>query len=326
MSINTDFSLTELKSLCCSASDMIARFAEREPVKFESLLKQIDSKVRRYGDYHTELSALIADKDEVTLAKLLRQYRVEKQVDLACRDILNQISIDKILHCVTELAMACLDVTYHYVYDSYVKRYGIPLSQTGQQQHLTIFGMGKLGGGELNFSSDIDLIMAYPEKGQTQGNAHGDKIIDNELFFHRLAQKLIHLLDRYDENGFVYRIDMRLKPFGSVGTLCITFDAMKRYYLQHGRNWERYALVKMRAVAGDTIAGDELVAALEDFIYQRQVDYEAVGSIEEMKTKIIANANEKKLSPMPMKKPCVITLNWARVGFVKLNFWYKRFR
>ncbi len=192
MSLNTDFSFVEIKSLCCRASDMIARFAEREPVKFESLLKQIDSKAPRYNDYYNELNALVVDKDEVALAKLLRQYRVAKQVDLACRDILNQISVDKLLH------------------------------QTGQQQHLTIFGMGKLGGGELNFSSDIDLIMAYPEKGQTQGNAHGDKIIDNELFFHRLAQKLIHLLDTYDENGFVYRIDMRLKPFGSVGTLCIT--------------------------------------------------------------------------------------------------------
>lgn len=295
MTKNTAFSLADAKSLCCRSSDMIAQFAEREPVKFDAILENIEQRVPRYNDYHRELSILSKDKDEQGLAKILRRYRVEKQVELACRDILNQISVDKILHCISELAMACLDVTYHYVYQLYAKRHGVPLDSIGQQQHLTIFGMGKLGGGELNFSSDLDLIMAYPQKGQTQGNEKGEKIIDNELFFHRLAQKLIRLLDRYDENGFVYRIDMRLKPFGSVGTLCITFAAMQRYYTQHGRNWERYALVKMRAVAGDLVAGNKLVEALADFIYQRQVDYDAVGSIDEMKSKIVANSQEKAL-------------------------------
>ncbi len=258
------FSLDDSKQLCCDASDMVESFSRRNPVRFESMLSTIARRAQYYDDYHRMLSELTQDKNEVELGQILRQFRLEQHVELACRDILGQIGIENLLRSLSDLARACLDATYHC-------------------------------GGELNFSSDIDLILAYPHRGETQGNEKGEKVIDNELFFHRLAQKMIRLLDHYDENGFVYRVDMRLKPFGSVGTLCTTFDSMKRYYLEHGRNWERYALVKMRAVAGDVGAGNKLVEELAPFIYQRHVDYEAVSSIEEMKQKIIGNSNEKNL-------------------------------
>ncbi|PIE42233.1 MAG: bifunctional [glutamate--ammonia ligase]-adenylyl-L-tyrosine phosphorylase/[glutamate--ammonia-ligase] adenylyltransferase [Gammaproteobacteria bacterium] len=295
MTNNFDFPLEEARKRCCAASNMVERFTEREPVKFSALINNIKKPAKRYDDYRQALTRLIDGKNEKELAKILRSFRIEQQVDLACRDILHQISVEDTLHCLSDLACACLDVTYHYVYDLLGKRYGFPLNATGQAQHLVIFGMGKLGGSELNFSSDIDLILAYPSKGETQGNVSGHKVIDNELFFHRLAQKLIYLLDNYDEHGFVYRVDMRLKPFGSVGTLCTTFAAMKRYYLEHGRNWERYALVKMRPVAGDITAGNQLLDDIAPFIYQRQVDYEAVSSIDEMKSKIVANSHERAL-------------------------------
>ncbi len=289
------FSLEDAKHRCCNASDMVARYAAREPVHFETLLAGVAGQANQYDDYHNMLSELTAGVDEVALAKILRHFRVAQQVDLACRDVLGQITAEDMLTSLSDLAKACLEITYRYVYQVMSKRHGIPVSQTGQQQHLSIFGMGKLGGGELNFSSDIDLILAYPHSGETQGNDRGDKVIDNELFFHRLAQKLIKLLDHYDENGFVYRVDMRLKPFGSVGTLCTTFASMRRYYLEHGRNWERYALVKMAAVAGDCQAGNQLIKDLEAFVYQRHVDYEAVSSIEDMKSRIVANSHEKAL-------------------------------
>lgn len=289
------FPRNDAKSICYASSDMVARFAAREPMKFDELLSQITQPVNRYDDYHRQLTTLIAGQDEAGIAKTLRYFRLEQHVDLACRDILGQISVERLLHCLSDLASACLEITYRYVYQNMAKRHGVPLDTDKNQQHLSIFGMGKLGGRELNFSSDIDLILAYPSKGETQGNDDGDKVIDNELFFHRLAQKLIRLLDKYDENGFVYRVDMRLKPFGSVGTLCTSFDSMKRYYLEHGRNWERYALVKMRVVAGDMVAGNELTEDLSPFVYQRHVDYTAVSSIEEMKNKIIANTQEKSL-------------------------------
>ncbi|MBS9777554.1 MAG: bifunctional [glutamate--ammonia ligase]-adenylyl-L-tyrosine phosphorylase/[glutamate--ammonia-ligase] adenylyltransferase [Gammaproteobacteria bacterium] len=289
------FSLKDSIQTCCDASDMVNNYSQRNPVRFESLLSSLTQKTKLYDDYHKALTQCTRDVSEAELAKILRQFRLEQHVELACRDVMGQTSVEDMLVSLSDLAKVCLDVSYQYVYRQLSQRHGTPLNNIGQQQHLVIFGMGKLGGGELNFSSDIDLILAYPEKGETQGNESGEKIIDNELFFHRLAQKMIRLLDKYDENGFVYRVDMRLKPFGSVGTLCTTFESMKRYYLEHGRNWERYALVKMRAVAGDISAGNQLVEELAPFIYQRHVDYEAVNSIEEMKNKIVSNSHEKNL-------------------------------
>lgn len=292
---DNSITLAETQTLCSQASDMVKHFAERNPMRFEAMLKHIGEKTQTYDDYHRQLSDLVVGKNEIETAKILRQFRLAQHVELACRDIMGQISVSKMLKRLSALAEACIDVTYRYVYDLLATRYGVPLDKVGRQQHLVVFGMGKLGGGELNFSSDIDLILAFPKNGQTQGNEHGDKIIDNELFFHRLAQKLIRLLDNIDENGFVYRVDMRLKPFGNVGTLCTSFDSMQRYYLEHGRNWERYALVKMRPVAGDIASGNALLDVLAPFIYQRQVDYEAVHSIDEMKTRIVANNHEKHL-------------------------------
>lgn len=276
------------------ASSLFAsRFIAREPLSFEAMLNRLDSPFT--PDYLKTLSEKAKGLDEAALGVCLRQFRMAAQVELICRDLAGVITVPEMLVALSDLASACIEVAYRYLYAEMARRHGVPCDAKGNAQHLVIFGMGKLGGGELNFSSDIDLILAYPHKGETAGNADGDKVIDNELFFHRLAQKLIKLLDNIDEYGFVYRVDMRLKPFGSVGTLCTTFEAMQRYYLTHGRNWERYALVKMRPVAGDIEAGQQLLELLSPFVYQRHVDYEAVASIEEMKVKIISNTQEKSL-------------------------------
>ncbi|MGU7802102.1 bifunctional [glutamate--ammonia ligase]-adenylyl-L-tyrosine phosphorylase/[glutamate--ammonia-ligase] adenylyltransferase, partial [Escherichia coli] len=104
---------------------------------------------------------------------------------------------------------------------------------------LMILGMGKLGGGELNFSSDIDLIFAWPEHGATQG---GRRELDNGQFFTRLGQRLIKVLDQPTQDGFVYRVDMRLRPFGDSGPLVLSFAALEDYYQEQGRDWERYAM------------------------------------------------------------------------------------
>ena len=108
--------------------------------------------------------------------------------------------------------------------------------------------MGKMGAYELNISSDIDLIFAYPESGETQG---GRRSVSNQEFFVRLGQKLIAALDRQTADGFVFRVDMRLRPYGQSGALVLNFDALEEYYLTQGRDWERYAMVKARVVSGD---------------------------------------------------------------------------
>lgn len=278
-----------------AASKMIADYAERHPVEFSGVCEDLAKGKLASTDYKEKLFADVWEKDEIELAKYLRQFRKKQHIKLAGQEILDLVEVTDTIQYLSDLASHILDVTYQFYYVQLSEKYGIPLSDKGEKQALTIFGMGKLGGGELNFSSDIDLIMCFPENGETDDSGRLSAI-SNELFFHRVAQKMIALLDKLDTNGFVYRVDMRLKPFGSVGNLCVTFKSMRRYYLEHGRNWERYALIKMRAVAGHIEQGDKLLSELESFIYQRHVDYTAVESIDEMKKKIVTKAREEALA------------------------------
>ena len=148
-------------------------------------------------------------------------------------------------------------------------RYGTPRSAAGEAQELVVIGMGKLGGGELNFSSDIDLIFLYPEQGETDG----PREVSNEEYFTRLGQSLIRLLDARTAEGFVFRVDMRLRPLGEPGPLAMNFGAFEDYLQQHGRDWERYAWVKARAVTGAARYGALYDDVVRPFVYRRYLDY-----------------------------------------------------
>ena len=156
---------------------------------------------------------------------------------------------------------------------------------------MVVLGMGKLGGHELNFSSDIDLIFTFPEEGATEAN----RPLDNSQFFIRLGQKLIKVLSEITADGFVFRVDMRLRPFGEAGPLAISFNAMEEYYQQHGRDWERYALIKARVVAGDQQSGDKLLARLRPFVYRRYLDYGAFEALRKMKALINAEIKRRRM-------------------------------
>ena len=126
---------------------------------------------------------------------------------------------------------------------------------------MIIIGMGKLGANELNVSSDIDLIFAYPNSGSTEPDRPEIESLANQQYFTRLGQRLIDTLDSTTAEGFVFRMDMRLRPYGSEGALALNFDAMEDYYQNQGRDWERYAFIKARIVAGDMSQGIELRSA-----------------------------------------------------------------
>ena len=121
---------------------------------------------------------------------------------------------------------------------------------SGASQRLVVIALGKLGAGELNLSSDVDLIFAYPQAGETRSAAR-----TNQQFFMRLGQRLIQVLDTVTADGFVFRVDMRLRPFGDSGALVLSFDQIERYYEEQGRDWERYAWIRARPCAGDLAAG-----------------------------------------------------------------------
>ena len=162
--------------------------------------------------------------------------------------------------------------------------------ETGNTQHMVVLGMGKLGGSELNFSSDVDLIFCFPENGKTAFS----RPISNSEFFIRQARLFIKLLTTQTADGFVYRVDTRLRPNGDSGALCLSFSAMDNYYQLHGRDWERYAFIKANIVAGDRERGQQLLNNLLPFVYRKYLDFAAVESIRDMKEMIERELMRKK--------------------------------
>ena len=176
------------------------------------------------------------------------------------------------------LAEVCLQAAHDHHFAELRERYGSPRSVDGKAQQLVVLGLGKLGGRELNLSSDIDLILCYPSAGECDGR----RGLANEQFFTRLARAMIKSLAEITADGFCFRVDTRLRPFGDAGPLVASFGALEQYYQREGRDWERYALIKARPVAGDLEAGAALLGNLKPFVYRRYIDYGAVEALQEM--------------------------------------------
>ena len=222
--------------------------------------------------------------DETALMKALRLFRHYILVRLEWSQLTYTSSDEQILSQLSELAEVIIVTARDWLYELSCKEWGTPCSHQGEPQPLLVLGMGKLGGGELNFSSDIDLIFTYPEHGQTQG---GRRELDNAVFFTRLGQRLIKALDSITEDGFVYRVDMRLRPLGEGGPLVLSFSSMEDYYQEQGRDWERYAMVKAK-VLGDQQNSftKELYQMLKPFVYRRYIDFSVLQSLRNMKSMI----------------------------------------
>ena len=220
--------------------------------------------------------------DETALLRDLRLCRHRHACALVRAVQDGELEQQGFIEALSDLAAALTDAALDWHYEKLAARYGYPLDNQGNKMRMTVLGMGKLGGRELNFSSDIDLIFIYAHGGETQG----DKPADYETFFRKLAQKLIYSLDTVTEHGFCYRVDMRLRPFGQSGPLALTHEAMEQYYQVHGRDWERYAMMKARPVAGDQEGGLALLEALKPFMYRRYLDYAALVSLADMKQAI----------------------------------------
>jgi len=239
-------------------------------------------------------AALQGVEDEDALLKALRRFRRREMVRIAWRDLAAWAVLDETLADLSSLAAACVDCALQRLAAWQERELGVPHGRdSGDRQSLVVIGMGKLGAGELNFSSDIDLIFAYPEEGEAQG---GKDSLDNREYFTRLAQRLIHALQTPTADGFVFRVDMRLRPFGDSGPLVMDFDAMEEYYQIHGREWERYAWIKAAVVAGDREGGGGLMAALRPFVYRRYLDYGAFESLRTMKVMIEAEVRRKGMA------------------------------
>ncbi|WP_438865469.1 bifunctional [glutamate--ammonia ligase]-adenylyl-L-tyrosine phosphorylase/[glutamate--ammonia-ligase] adenylyltransferase [Neptunicella sp.] len=247
---------------------------------------------QHYFDYAALLSERLADVNhEADFHQVLRQFRRTYMVHIGWRDLLNKQTIESSLEQVSDLANALISQAYHWLYQQQGQKLGFPQGEFGQQPML-IMGMGKLGGNELNFSSDIDLIFVYPENGEID---NGKRSTEHQQFFIKLAQKLIGALHQITVDGQVFRVDMRLRPYGDSGALVSHFAAFEDYYQDQGRDWERYAMVKGRVINPDGPYSDELMHILQPFVYRRYIDFGAIEALRKMKRLISQEVRRRGL-------------------------------
>ncbi|MGB1383535.1 MAG: bifunctional [glutamate--ammonia ligase]-adenylyl-L-tyrosine phosphorylase/[glutamate--ammonia-ligase] adenylyltransferase [Porticoccaceae bacterium] len=274
--------------LAWGCSDFAADQAISDPCGFRQLVEGGDldrsySSTCLVQSLSQRVQEIKTANDELALSKQLRLFRRREMQRIIWRDLNRLADLIETTRDVTLLAEACIQVALDYLHPIVADNFGRPLDSQGNEQKLLVIAMGKMGGGELNLSSDIDLIFAYPEAGETQG---AKRSVSNQQFFERLGQKLIASLDAQTVDGFVFRVDMRLRPYGQSGPLVQNFAALEDYYTTQGRGWERFAMVKARVVAGDQACAKLLQEILNPFVYRRYLDYGAIEALRDLKRKI----------------------------------------
>src|SRR5690349_11329544 len=216
------------------------------------------------------LDTTVAAGNPVAVATNVRRLRRRVFVHSMLRDLTGRAGLIEIVQTISALAERTLAASVTVNARALADAHGQPIGrESGLAQSLVVIGMGKLGGRELNVSSDIDLVFAYPEEGDTDGR----RSISNREFFDRLGQRVIAALSHVDADGYVFRVDMRLRPYGESGPLTVSFAALEQYLVAQGRAWERYAWLKARPLTGER--HDELAALVAPFVYRKYLDYDA---------------------------------------------------
>lgn len=243
---------------------------------------------------------------EAELARAVRRLRKQVMVKLILRDLNGLADLNEVMHSMTALAEICVQHAQACLMQSLRQQFGDPIGESsGKPQELLVIGMGKLGGCELNVSSDIDLIFVYAEDGETDG----PRKLGNHEFFTRLGRRLINIINEPSADGYVFRVDMRLRPYGDSGPLVTSFAALEEYLISQGREWERYAWIKARVIAPseNPAAPDpdiaELTRLTQPFIFRKYLDFGAIDSMRKLHAQIRQEvqrrdrANNIKLGP-----------------------------
>ncbi|MFU8820982.1 MAG: bifunctional [glutamate--ammonia ligase]-adenylyl-L-tyrosine phosphorylase/[glutamate--ammonia-ligase] adenylyltransferase [Gammaproteobacteria bacterium] len=274
-----------------AASEFVAEHCLRDG----DALAQVAATVRRRwtpGEMLAGAATMLrVTEDEAAALRILRLFRRREMLRIAWRDLAGWAVLEETLGHLSELAEVCIRAADDWVHRGMVAKHGEPLGRDGAPQRLLVVAMGKLGGGELNFSSDVDLVFLFPEAGETAG----PRVLENEQFFIRAGRQLIRLLDEGTPDGFVFRVDMRLRPFGESGPLAMSLAAFSNYLHQHGRAWERYAYVKARAVTGHRFGMGLYRDVLRPFVFRRYLDFGLFDALRDMKDKISAEVARREL-------------------------------
>ncbi len=277
-----------VRQACASHPDLIAELASSGD------LAPPPQPPERPSTYYAERAPRWSDgslPEEADFMAALRRWRRREMVRIAWRDIAGWATLEQTLADLSAFADRAVATAVRYAWDRLVAVHGEPRSEKGAVQPLVVVAMGKLGGEELNFSSDIDLVLLFPEHGQTSGAS----VLSNEEFFTRLGQILIRLLDAPTSEGFVFRVDMRLRPFGASGPLVASFASFEDYLERQGRDWERYAWIKARPLTAPERYAELYAAAVRPFVYRRYLDYGVFESLREMKGLIEREVSRREL-------------------------------
>ncbi|MCK9397092.1 MAG: bifunctional [glutamate--ammonia ligase]-adenylyl-L-tyrosine phosphorylase/[glutamate--ammonia-ligase] adenylyltransferase [Methylobacter sp.] len=286
-----EFNTAIVKVWCSSL--FIAESCTRKPELLVELVNSGDLSAIYGENSYVEKLALSSTeglaRTQAELMTKLRDFRRREMVRIAWRDLAGWAELSETLADLSHLADACIQYALDFLYQEACELRGTPLLSDGSPQQIVVLGMGKLGAYELNYSSDIDLIFAYAEDGvlpDRKETTYGE-------FFTKLCRNLIKVLDEITVDGFVFRTDIRLRPYGDSGPIIMTFDGMENYYQTQAREWERYAMIKVRQVAGDFKVGAQLMAMFRPFVYRRYLDYGAFEELRSLKAQITQELRRK---------------------------------
>ncbi|MDO9423689.1 MAG: bifunctional [glutamate--ammonia ligase]-adenylyl-L-tyrosine phosphorylase/[glutamate--ammonia-ligase] adenylyltransferase [Methylobacter sp.] len=282
-----EFNASIAKVWCSSL--FVAESCTRKPELLADLVNSGDlSAIYGENSYVEKLAQSPADSQAGLMIKL-RHFRRREMVRIAWRDLAGWAELSETLSDLSHLADACIQYALDFLYREACELRGTPLLADGTPQQIVVLGMGKLGAYELNYSSDIDLIFAYAEDGvlpDRKETTYGE-------FFTKLCRSLVKVLDESTVDGFVFRTDIRLRPYGDSGPIIMNFDGMENYYQTQAREWERYAMIKVRQVAGDFTVGAQLMVMFRPFVYRRYLDYGAFEELRSLKAQITQELRRK---------------------------------
>ena len=295
----------------CGASPFLVNLIFKEPSLFRRLFLENEVDISRSAaDMLAALRREIDDSvDFNSLLRILRCFKRAEVLRIAARDLNGLAPLEEVTSELSSLAAASLQLAYEICRRCLVKEFGVPLMQTEnglREAEMTIIGMGKLGGNELNFSSDIDIIYFYEtDRGETSGidNGSGSSkgVVSLHTFFTKLAEMVSRALSQVTEDGFVFRVDVGLRPEGKSGDMAVSLRSAEIYYESWGQSWERTAMLKGRPVAGSLELGEQLLRSLHPFVYRKYLDYNLIEDMKNMKLKIDASLTRSKEGEINLK-------------------------
>jgi [glutamine synthetase] adenylyltransferase / [glutamine synthetase]-adenylyl-L-tyrosine phosphorylase len=241
---------------------------------------------------------VLSASDDATILRRFRLFRQREQLRIGINDVIRERPLEEIIFDLSCVADASVEVALRTALRTLTNRFGVPFNEQGEPSRVAVFAFGKLGGLELNYSSDIDLMFIYDDEGQTQAKGRGVNLSE---FYSRVVAEVVRLLSANTDRGQAYRVDLRLRPNGDQGPTARSIASTLNYYDQLGRTWERQALIKLRPIAGDMQLGNEFLKQIEPFVYRRYLSFGEINEIKAMKRRIEKKVQRSGISDREVK-------------------------